>query len=95
MPLLSADLACRDAVELATDYLEGALSWRQRRSYERHLRSCGNCSAHLEQIRAMIAALGTVEPEELPPDAQADLMDVFRRYRHEHGARGEQEPPDG
>ncbi len=67
MPLLSADLACRDAVELATDYLEGALSWRQRRSYERHLRSCPNCSAHLAQIRAMIAALGKVEPEALPP----------------------------
>ena len=95
MPLLSADLACRDAVELATDYLEGALSWRQRRSYERHLRSCPNCSAHLEQIRAMIAALGKVEPETLPPAAQADLMDVFRRYRHEHEGRGDPEPPDG
>ena len=95
MPLLSADLACRDAVELATDYLEGALSWRQRRSYERHLRSCRNCSAHLEQIRAMVTALGKVEPEALPPAAQADLTHVFRRYRHEHEDRGDRDPPDG
>jgi anti-sigma factor RsiW len=95
VPLLYADLACRDAVELATDYLEGALSWRKRRSYERHLRSCPNCSAHFAQIRAMVAALGKVEPEALPPSAQADLMDVFRRYRHEHEGRGDHEPPDG
>jgi len=95
VPLLSADLACRDAVELATDYLEGALSWRQRRSYERHLRSCPNCTAHFEQIRAMVAALGSVEPEALPPSVQSDLIDVFRRYREEQGDRGGQDPPDG
>jgi anti-sigma factor RsiW len=95
VPLLYADLACRDAVELATEYLEGALSWRARRSYERHLRSCPNCRAHFEQIRAMIGALGKVEPDALSPSAQADLIDVFRRYRDEHGDRGAQDPPDG
>ncbi len=95
MPLLSADLACRDAGELATDYLEGAPSWRKRRSDERHLRSCPNCSAHVAQIRAMVAALGKVEPEALPPSAQADLMDVFRQYRQEQEDGGGQDPPDG
>ncbi len=95
MPLLYADLACRDAVELATDYLEGALSWRNRRSYERHLRSCPNCSAHLAQIRAMVIALGRVEPEALSPAAQADLVDVFRRFRDEHPDRDGQDPPQG
>lgn len=95
MPLLYADLACRDAVELATDYLEGALSWRQRRSYEHHLRGCPNCRAHFEQIRAMVAALGKVEPEALSPAAQEDLMDVFRRYRDAQGHDGAQEPPAG
>ncbi len=94
MPLLYADLVCRDAVELATDYLEGALSWRQRRSYERHLRGCPNCSAHFEQIRAMIVVLGTVEPEALSPAAQDDLMDVFRHYREEQGQDDAGEPPD-
>jgi len=95
VPLLYADLACRDAVELATDYLEGALSWRNRRSYERHLRSCPNCSAHLAQIRAMVSALGKVEPQALSPAAQADLIDVFRRFRDEHPDRESQDPPEG
>ena len=95
MPLLYADLACRDAVELATDYLDGALSWRRRRSYERHLRSCPHCSAHLAQIRAMVTALGKVEADALSPAAQADLLDVFRRFHDEHADRGGEGPLDG
>jgi anti-sigma factor RsiW len=89
VPLLYDDLVCRDAVELASDYLEGALPRRQRRSYERHIRGCPNCAAHLGQIRAMIAALGTAAPEELSEDAQQDLIDVFHRFR------GEQDRADG
>jgi anti-sigma factor RsiW len=94
VPLLYADLACRDAVELATDYLEGALAWRQRRSYERHLRNCPNCRAHFEQIRTMVATLGNIEPEALSSAAQQDLMDVFRKYRDDQAHDPGREPPD-
>ena len=38
MSVLTPDLACQQAVELVTDYLEGKLSWRQRRRFEKHLR---------------------------------------------------------
>jgi anti-sigma factor RsiW len=93
VPLLYADLACRDAVELATVYLEGALSSRQRRSYERHLRNCPNCSAHFAQIRTIVATLGKLEPEGLSPSAQQDLMDVFRRYRADQEHDPGHEPP--
>lgn len=85
MPLLYDDLVCRHAVELAGDYLDGALSWRQRRSYERHIRACPDCRAHLAQLRAVVEALGHAEPEQLTPDAREDLMDVFRRYRDDQG----------
>ena len=40
MSVLTPDLACQQAVELVTDYLEGKLSWRQRRRFEKHLRGC-------------------------------------------------------
>jgi anti-sigma factor RsiW len=89
VPLRYDDLVCRDAVELASDYVEGALSWRRRRSYERHLRGCPHCSAHLAQIRRIVAELGRADPERLTDDARADLVDVFRRYREEqHGDLG-------
>jgi anti-sigma factor RsiW len=78
--LLNRDLVCQQAVELMTDYLEGALSWRQRRRLERHLRGCPHCSAYLAQMRITISTLGRVEPEDLEPAARDDLMDMFRRY---------------
>ena len=65
LTLRRKDLVCQQAVELVTDYLEGALSRRDRRRFEAHLRACPNCSAYLEQIRATIALAGAVEAEEL------------------------------
>jgi len=79
--LLRRDLVCRQAVELVTDYLEGALPRRARRRLEAHLRACPNCSAYLEQIRLTIALTGRVEPDDLPPEARRDLTDLYRRWR--------------
>jgi anti-sigma factor RsiW len=79
MALLGKDLVCRQAVELVTAYLDGALSWRQRRRFEAHLRACPNCSAYLEQIRATIAATGRIDPDSLDPEVRAELVELFRR----------------
>ncbi len=77
--ILGKDLVCQQAVELVTAYLDGALSWRQRRRFEAHLRACPNCSAYLEQIRATIAATGQVDPETLDPEVRDELVKLFRR----------------
>lgn len=77
------DLVCQEAVELVTAYLEGSLSRRERRRFEAHLRACPNCSEYLRQIRATIRLSGTVEPESLSPEARADLVDLYRRWRSE------------
>lgn len=71
-------VVCRQAVELVTDYLEGALSRRDRERLEAHLAACPHCQEYLEQMRVMIAALGRVEPESLPRD---DLVALYRRWR--------------
>ena len=77
------NLVCQQAVELVTDYLEGALSRRNRRRFEAHLRACPNCSAYLEQIRTTIVLSGSIQPEDLTPEARADLIDLYRRWRSE------------
>jgi predicted anti-sigma-YlaC factor YlaD len=81
--LLKRDLACQQAVELVTDYLEGTLSRRDRRRFEAHLKNCPNCSAYLEQIRTTIRLTGTIEPDDLTPEAKRDLTDLYRRWRDE------------
>jgi anti-sigma factor RsiW len=78
---LRRDLVCEQAVELVTDYLEGALSRRQRRRFEAHIRDCPNCSAYLEQIQAVIATSGSITPDDLTPRARDDLSALYRRWR--------------
>ncbi len=75
------DLACREAVELVTEYLEGALSRRDRRRLEAHLAACPNCEAYLEQIRTTINLTGSIEPEDLSPEARDELTELYRRWR--------------
>jgi hypothetical protein len=58
------DVRCSSIALLATEYLEDALSPRQRTSYETHLVYCDGCIAFLDDIRELAARL-----RELPPDA--------------------------
>jgi predicted anti-sigma-YlaC factor YlaD len=75
------DLVCQQVVELVTDYLEGSLSRVDRRRFERHLRGCPNCTNYLEQIRITIATTGTLHVEDLTPQSEQELTDLFRRWR--------------
>jgi anti-sigma factor RsiW len=88
---LRRDLQCQQAVELVTDYLEGALSRRQRRRFETHIRACPNCSAYLEQIQAVISTSGAITPDDLSPQARDDLTALYRRW---HGDDANDEAPE-
>ena len=74
-------LACREAVSLMASYLDGVLAARDRERLEAHLAGCPHCSEYLAQIRAIIDALGRVEPEDLPEEAVDDLVVLYRRWR--------------
>jgi anti-sigma factor RsiW len=83
LTLRRKDIVCRQAVELVTDYLEGSLSRRERRRFEAHIKACPNCTAYLEQIRITITLTRAIEPEDLTPEATADLTELYRRWRSE------------
>ena len=78
---LRRDIACREAVELVTDYLEGALSPAQRRRFEAHLARCLDCPEYLAQIRAVIALAGSITPDDLTPPMRSDLTSLYRRWQ--------------
>ncbi len=42
---------CRDVTEMATDYVEGALSPRRRLAVRLHLAACSMCRAYFDQMR--------------------------------------------
>ncbi len=75
------ELACRQVVELITDYLEGALPRAQRRRLDAHLAGCEHCSEYLEQMRATIRLTGRLEPQDLTPAMREEFSALYRRWR--------------
>jgi anti-sigma factor RsiW len=74
-------LVCRQAVELVTDYLEGALSRTQRRRFEAHLTRCPDCPEYLAQIRAVITLAGSITPDDLTPRMRGEFIRLYRRWQ--------------
>jgi anti-sigma factor RsiW len=83
MRLLPSPLVCQQAVELMSDYLDGALSRRDRRRLTAHLALCDACTAYLEQLRVTIAASGVVSADDLAPEVLETLTELFERFRDE------------
>lgn len=73
-------LLCREAVELVTDYLEGALPDADRARFEYHLARCPNCAEYLAQIKASVALCGRADPEDLSSQARTELTGLFRDW---------------
>jgi anti-sigma factor RsiW len=76
------DLACRELVELVTDYLEDALPAAERERFEAHLAECEACDTYVEQVRATIRLAGRAAALEKPPETAA-LLAMFRDFRRD------------
>ena len=75
------DIACQQAVEMVTDYIEDTLDRVNRQRYEKHLSVCDHCTEYLAQMRETIRLVGHVGPEHLSPEMREAFTDVFRRWR--------------
>lgn len=76
-------LVCQEVVEMVTDYIEGALSRRDRLRLEAHLADCPHCTEYLAQMRATIRLTGRLASDDLTPAMRDDLGEVFRRWQDE------------
>jgi anti-sigma factor RsiW len=74
-------LACRELVELVTEYLEGGLSTEDRVRFAAHIAVCDHCSAYLEQMRVTLRVVGHIDPDELEPEVERELLDAFREWK--------------
>lgn len=73
-------LNCREFVELATEFLEGALDEPARQRFLRHLPRCLGCERHLDQFRETISSLGRLPAEPLSDVAREQLLTAFRDW---------------
>jgi anti-sigma factor RsiW len=74
------EMACREVVEVITDYLEGTLPADARDRFEAHLAECPYCITYLEQMRATIEALGELQEESLDDQTRDGLVEAFRGW---------------
>jgi anti-sigma factor RsiW len=77
----SNDLACKELVELVTDYLEDRLPTAERARFDAHLTGCGGCRAYLEQMRQTVRVLGRLPEESIEPAARDRLLAAFLDWK--------------
>ena len=78
-----SDLACRELVQLVTDYLEGLLPAAERNRFERHIASCRGCAAYLQQMRALVRTSGRIAIGPVPPELPPELLRAFAAWKTE------------
>ncbi len=76
-------MKCREMVELMTDYLEGALSARDRARFEEHIAGCDGCRAYLEQMRKTMRLAGLLLDQTIPAQVEDELLQAFRDWKTE------------
>jgi anti-sigma factor RsiW len=76
-------IVCIQAVELVTDYLEGALSRSESRRFEAHLAGCPDCTEYIAQMRATIQLTGRADSQAMTVDLQAEFVELYRRWMSE------------
>jgi hypothetical protein len=74
-------MTCQEVVELVTDYFDGAMSADEAAVFEQHLNFCEGCGWYIDQMRTTIAAVGRIEPADVPPALRERLLATFRDRR--------------
>jgi len=74
-------LACKEVVELVSDYLEEVLLPERRAALEEHLAGCSGCTNYVEQVRLTIGMLRTLAQEPVFPETKEEVLQVFRQWK--------------
>jgi hypothetical protein len=71
-------ITCQRLVELASDYLERALSTDDAELFEQHLTYCEGCERYVDEIRRTIGIGGRLREDEVPAATMERLLGEFR-----------------
>jgi anti-sigma factor RsiW len=86
-------LACRELVELVTDYLEGALPPDRHREVHEHLLECADCLRYLGQVQLTSRLLAQLPTPELSEEFSIELVRAARADPPAAGAPAESTEP--
>jgi Putative zinc-finger len=72
---------CQEVVDLAAEYVEGAMGSTEATLFELHLNFCDGCFTFIDQIRATASLAGQLSEEQVPDDMRLKLLTAFRDWR--------------
>ena len=72
---------CREVVELAAEYVDGAMSPEDATLFEMHLNFCDGCFTFIDQIRETASIAGRITERQVPEETKAKLLEAFRDWR--------------
>jgi anti-sigma factor RsiW len=78
---MTADVTCRDGVELLMEYLEGVLPESQRQRIEAHVAGCPRCVAFVDSYRQTPRIVRSATAADLPDDVAASLRRFLTERR--------------
>jgi Putative zinc-finger len=72
---------CQEVVDLAAEYIEGAMAASEATMFELHLNFCDGCFTFIDQIRETASLAGRLSEEHVPDEMKAKLLTAFRDWR--------------
>ena len=79
--ILQPEIRCVEFVDELTDWMEGDLGEQRRELLEEHLTICPECTRYVEQMRAALTTLRTIDASTALPGVDATVLDALRQRR--------------
>jgi anti-sigma factor RsiW len=77
----TVDLACKELVEIITDYLEGTLPERDRARFDAHILTCPPCREYVAEMRTTLQLTGRLTVDSISSSARDELLRAYRRMK--------------
>jgi anti-sigma factor RsiW len=78
---ITTDLACKELVEIITDYLEGTLPEHDRARFDAHLMTCPPCREYVAEMHTTLRLTGRLTTDSISAGARDELLRAFRRMK--------------
>lgn len=78
--VFASSATCQQFTEVVTDYLEGALTFREWIRFQMHLGLCVGCRRYLRQMKQTIHVLGKLPDEAISMEIHEKMLEKFKTW---------------
>jgi anti-sigma factor RsiW len=78
---ITTELACKELVEVITDYLEGTLPERDRARFDAHILTCPPCREYVAEMRTTLQLTGRLTVDSISSSVRDELLRAYRRMK--------------